>query len=354
MWLPETAVDLETLSILSKNGIKFVVLSPNQADKVRPINSDHEWTSVRGGRIDPAQAYRLKTSDNNEINIFFFDKNISYDVAFSINGIFNSHENFIRRLQDAQGYPSNHEKLIHFATDGETFGHHHKHSLGPLTTSLDILDSKAKDWYGLELCNYSLFLEKNPPRYEVQIIENTAWSCEHNLGRWGQKERTDCNCGPVWDSKWRYQLREAFDYLKQEVDKAFTEIGSHFLKNPLEAKDDYTAVVNNIKPLGDFLDTHVHSKLSSNNINTIHKLLEMQKFSELMYTSCAWFHDDIRRTEPFTSLLCAKTTIELLKELAPNKKIEEEFINMLERIQFGNKEALHVYNKATEIVKSYK
>ena len=55
MWLPETAVDLESLDIMAEHGLTFTVLAPHQAAEVR--EDGKAWRAVDGGRIDPKRPY---------------------------------------------------------------------------------------------------------------------------------------------------------------------------------------------------------------------------------------------------------------------------------------------------------
>ena len=73
---------------------------------------------------------------------------------------------------------------------------------------------ETKKW--AKITNYGEYLEKFPPVWEVQIHENTAWSCVHGVERW--RSNCGCNAGrPGWNQNWRKPLREALDWLRDAL-----------------------------------------------------------------------------------------------------------------------------------------
>lgn len=355
VWLPEAGVSSKVLEALADHNIKFVILSPYQANKIKPIHESN-WWDVSGGRIDPSRAYKIFIPNTTkDISAFFYDKEISPDISFP-NGrgskIYHSSSEFVNRLKNGVDWRRQHEQLIHFAADGETIGHHHKNIVGIVAQAYDLIDSKAVD--GIELMNYGLFLEKNPPTWEVEIFDNTAWSCSHGLGRWGEGKNKQCICPDVFNSDWRVELRQAFDYLKSNVDKVFNDLGGRYLHNPWEARDDYISVVLGTKTFDQFLQEHAKRNLSKTDIKTVHKLLEMEKLSIVMYTSCAWFFNNVNEITTYGSLISASSALEIYKDLAgdPKGKVESGFIQQLQAVQYGNHDAFNNFQKASKLVKS--
>jgi alpha-amylase/alpha-mannosidase (GH57 family) len=183
MWLPETAVDLESLEILAELGIRFTILAPHQAGRVRRIgNSD--WQLVNCGEIDPTRAYEQRLPSGRSLAIFFYDAPIARAVAFE--GLLSSGENFARRLTGAFSDDRDWPQLVHIATDGESYGHHHRFGDMALAYALNMIESRGL----ARLTNYGEFLEKYPPTHEVDIREKTSWSCSHGVDRWW----SDCGC----------------------------------------------------------------------------------------------------------------------------------------------------------------
>ena len=212
MWLAETAVDDDTLRVLVENGIKFTVLSPYQAQRVKPIN-DSNWQDVSWGNIDPARSYRyyIKSAPGKYIDLFFYDGAISKSVAFD--ELLKDGNKFIKRLKEGVSQNRNYNQLVNIATDGESYGHHTK--FGDMSLAY-VLKVKAED-EGFILTNYGEYLDKFRSDWEVDIKQASSWSCFHGVGRW--KEDCGCSTGghPGWNQKWRKPLREALDYLRDEL-----------------------------------------------------------------------------------------------------------------------------------------
>jgi alpha-amylase/alpha-mannosidase (GH57 family) len=335
MWLPETAVDLETLEILAESGVKFTVLAPHQAGKVRQIGAAN-WDDVSGSRIDPTMAYELNLASGRKINLFFYDGPISRSVAFE--GLLENGENFANRLIGAFSKHGKHPQIVHIATDGESYGHHHRYGEMALSYAL----SKVEDKPQTRLTNYAEFLAKNPSTHEVEIIENTSWSCSHGIERWWK----DCGCNsgghPGWNQAWRTPLREAMDWLRDSLVPRYEEKARQLLKDPWTARNDYITVVLDRSPknVGKFLNEHAAHPLGKPERITALKLLELQRHAMLMYTSCGWFFDELSGIETVQVIQYAGRVVQLAEELFGNGT-EQQFLKLLEAAksnlpQFGN------------------
>ena len=240
MWLAETAADDATLRVLVENGIKFTILSPYQADKFREEGAK-EWIDVSWGNIDPARAYRyyIESDPKKYIDLFFYDGAISRSVAFD--NLLVDGNKFNKRLMEGVSDCRNFPQLVHIATDGESYGHHTK--FGDMALSF-VLKIKAKD-SGFTITNYAEFLEKFPPKCEVKIKQPSSWSCSHGVGRW--KEDCGCSTGgkPGWNQKWRKPLRDALDYLRDEMIRIFEDNAPRYFDNIWEVRNKYVDVVLN-------------------------------------------------------------------------------------------------------------
>jgi alpha-amylase/alpha-mannosidase (GH57 family) len=326
MWLPETAVDIQTLEALSGHGIKFTVLAPHQAGRVRKIGG-RSWKDVTGGGIDPTRAYLAKLPSGAKINLFFYDGPISQAVAFE--RLLNSGENFATRLESGFSDKRDWPQLMHIATDGETYGHHHKHGDMALAYALDRIDTDEQ----INLTNYGEFLEKFPATHEVQIIENSSWSCFHGVERW----RSDCGCNSGrqgWNQAWRGPLREALDYLRDSVAEMFERQAGPLLHDPWAARNDYIDVILNRSPetLWVFFEKHSRRQLQPEETVLALKLLEMQRHAMLMYTSCGWFFDELSGLETVQVMQYAARVVQLAKETA-GMDLESEFLKRLAEAQ---------------------
>lgn len=323
MWLPETAVDLETLDLMAEQGIKFTILAPYQCRRVRKIGG-RAWRDVTGGKIDPSMPYRIKLPSHRTIDLFFYDGPVSRAVAFE--RLLDNGERFAERLLGLSDPDRDGPELLHIATDGETYGHHHSYGEMALTYALHHIESNGL----ARITNYGEFLEQNPPTHEVEIYENTAWSCAHGVERW----RSDCGCNSGgrqgWNQAWRTPLRQALDWLRDCMAARYEESAGRLLRDPWNARDEYVRVVLDRSPevRARFLRQHVHHPLSDADQVVCWKLLELQRHAMLMYTSCGWFFDDLSGIETVQVIQYAGRVVQLAEELF-GEPMEAAFIERL-------------------------
>jgi alpha-amylase/alpha-mannosidase (GH57 family) len=319
MWLPETAVDVASLEALAAEGIAFTILEPHQALHWRRMGDD-DWTE-QAAAIDPTMPYRCNLPSGRSIDLFFYDGPISRAVAFE--HLLARGEDFAHRLLGAFKERPQHPQLVNIATDGETYGHHHRKGDMALAYALDYIDEQKLS----RIMNYGQFLAEVPPTHEVEIVERTAWSCDHRLGRW---ER-DCGCstgGNVgWNQQWRTPLRAALDWLRDECITIFENHGAGVLHDPWEARDDYISVV--LDRSEDNVDRFLarHAVDESANVTAL-DLLEMQRNAMLMYTSCGWFFSDISGIETVQVLHYAGRVIQLAEKVS-GRSLELAFLERL-------------------------
>jgi alpha-amylase/alpha-mannosidase (GH57 family) len=323
MWLPETAVDLETLEILAEMGIKFTILAPHQAGRVRRFGG-RAWHDVKGGHIDPTQAYEQRLPSGRTIALFFYDGPVSRAVAFE--NLLSSGENFAHRLAGVFSEERDWAELAHIATDGESYGHHHRFGDMALAYALNTIESNQL----ARLTNYGEYLERHPPTYQVEIIEGTSWSCFHGIDRW----RSNCGCNsgrhPGWNQEWRAPLRNALDWLRDSVAVRYEEVAKRYFKNPWAARDDYVSVVldRSATNVDAFFARHHTRPLAQEELTQALKLLEMQRQAMLMYTSCGWFFDEISGIETVQIIQYAGRTVQLAQDLFGDS-LEEQLVNRL-------------------------
>lgn len=323
MWLPETAVDLTTLEILVANGIKFTILAPRQARRIRKRGT-RTWQDVTGERIDPSRAYLVSLPSRKSITIFFYDGPISQGVAFE--GLLENGQRFAERLiggfSDARQWP----QLVNIATDGESYGHHHRFGEMALSYALHHIETNKL----AELTNYSQFLERHPPDHFVEIIEGSSWSCVHGLDRW----RANCGCNTGghsdWTQEWRAPLRAALDWLRDQLGSFYEQRAAALLKNPWAARDDYIGVILDRSPenVEKFLVGHATHPLSQDERVAALKLLEIQRHAMLMYTSCGWFFDELSGIETVQVIHYAGRALRLAQEFL-GESLEGQFMDRL-------------------------
>jgi alpha-amylase/alpha-mannosidase (GH57 family) len=326
MWLAETAADSETLEVLAEHGIKFTILSPFQAARVRPLVENSEWQDANGAKVDPSMPYMVKLKSGRSIAVFFYDAPIAQAVAFEkllVNG-----EKFAGRLLGAFDGGRDHDQLVHIATDGESYGHHFQYGDMALAYALHQIE-KSED---TKLTVYGEFLEAHPPTHEAEIHQPSAWSCPHGVGRW--KEDCGCNSGGHggWVQQWRAPLRNAMDWLRDRLAPLYETRGKEFLKDPWLARDEYISVILDRSPenTAQFLAQHATRDLNEAEQITVLRLLEMQRHAMLMFTSCGWFFDEISGLETTQVIQYAARALQLANKLSA-ENFEPGFLEILEQ-----------------------
>ena len=324
MWLAETAVDLETLEIAAEAGIRYTVLSPYQARRVKATRG-RIWHDVSEGRIDPSTAYTLRLRSGRQISLFFYDAPISKAIAFE--NLLERGENLADRLMGAFVDDRAIPQLVHIATDGETYGHHRRHGDMALAFAMNHIEASGV----ARLTNYGEFLEAHPPAHDVEIFENSSWSCIHGIERW----RSNCGCcsggRPDWNQEWRAPLRSALDWLRDNALRRWEPEARRIFVDPWRARDEYIQVILDRSPdsIEGFLRKHLKDASSGTNHTPALELLELQRHAMLMYTSCGWFFDELSGIETLQVLQYAGRVVQLAKDLF-TEPLEEGFLALLE------------------------
>jgi alpha-amylase/alpha-mannosidase (GH57 family) len=338
MWLAEAAADLDTLETLAEQSIRFTVLSPRQAKRWRPIGGD-EWTAIPEG-IDPSRAYLCRLPSGRSISLFFYDGAISREVAFE--RLLASGERFVSRLKQGFDDARTHAQLVHIATDGESYGHHHAHGDMALAYALQAVNADPT----LRLTNYGEYLALHPPEWEVEIHDASSWSCVHGVERW--RSGCGCCCRPDWQQRWRAPLRAGLDAIKGRLDAIFESRGIRLFFDPWRARDAYINVilrrgdeVHPARPAGTGSAVHAAARgavdaflaefgrsgvLPSDALS----LLEMQRNALLMFTSCGWFFDEISGIETVQCLRYAARAIQLAGRFGDATALEEDLLTWLQ------------------------
>jgi len=308
MWLAETAINMETVTCLVEENIRFVILSPAQAEAFRPLDGSAPWTPAGSG-LDTRHSYRIYPSDARGnrlpgfLDVFFFDAVLSREAGFG--DLLKDARILGSRINAAFDHHSSADQAVVIATDGETFGHHKPfgdmciaYFFKKIAPTLDIVP-----------VNFGYFLAQNPPRHEVQLKdafgEGTAWSCVHGLGRWTR----DCGCKiggePTWKQPWRAPLRAALQKLKTSVDREYEEVLGAYSLSPWVLRDAYIQVFDDpsLPKFTRFLELHAKDmKFTKEKAMAVRKLLEAQKFMLYAFTSCGWFFADIGGLEAMQNL----------------------------------------------------
>jgi alpha-amylase/alpha-mannosidase (GH57 family) len=324
MWLAETAVDTETLEILASHGIQFTVLAPRQAKAIRRLDAS-EWKYVNESNLDTRLPYLCNLPSGKTITLFFYDGNIAKGVAFE--GLLNNGKNFAARLINAFS-DTEEPQLVHIATDGESYGHHHRYGEMALADCLNYIQEKGL----AEIINYGAYLAQFPPKFAVQIHENSSWSCVHGVERW----RSNCGCNtgghPGWTQTWRAPLRETLDWLRDQLLPIYEREAAKFLPDVWAARNAYIEVIlkRTNSAVNDFIRRQVGRDLSEDEKITLLRLMELQREAVLMYTSCGWFFDEISGIETNQILQYANRAIYYAHQVS-NVNLHDEFVQRLEK-----------------------
>ena len=345
MWLAETAVDSETLEVLAEHGILFTILAPNQCAAVRPLatsssqartlaekdsgagaqGKNADWYATPNDSVDPRHAYQVQLGSGRTIAVFFYDGARSRAIAFE--RLLDSGEGFALRMASGfTGATPAEPELVHVATDGESYGHHHRYGEMALSYALQYTETEQL----ATVTNYGEFLELFPPTREARILEATSWSCAHGIERW----RADCGCNggkAGWNQRWRGPLRAALNTVRDGVAPLAAALGGQLFNDWNGACDRYIAVMLDRAKAREFLEKERRRPLSAPEQVQALKLLEMVRHGQLMYTSCGWFFDDLSGIETVQIIAYAARALELAADLfgEAGRALEPAFLALL-------------------------
>ncbi|HEX2918274.1 MAG TPA: DUF3536 domain-containing protein, partial [Edaphobacter sp.] len=343
MWLAETACSRWVLDLMAREGIRFTILAPHQCARVRSLTElkasdqaeaeeEQPWTETPDASVDTRRAYRVRLDEGRSIDVFFYNGPNSRAIAFE--GLLNSGVDFGRKLLTGFGdeslvSPDQVALLSHVATDGESYGHHHKHGEMALSYAIHWLDDEQHT----PLINYSAYLARYTPTWEAEIVDDTSWSCAHGVERW----RSDCGCNsgghPSWNQQWRAPLRLALDQLRDDSCPMAEKMGAALFKDLWAARDAYVRVIldrsrSNIDAF--FAEFATHELTQAERTRAL-ELMELERHAQLMYTSCGWFFDEISGIETVQVIAYAARVLQLAAHLfgEPGVALEKRFLDTL-------------------------
>jgi hypothetical protein len=290
MWLPETAVDMETLNLLAENGIEFTILAPWQAE------SNH---------LDVTEPYRVALSAGKSITVFFYHQGLSTGVSFNPHLTVNADE-FVKNLVVPTYYSEKEQRgepqLLMIASDGELYGHHQQFR----DRFLAHLVNGASSSVGLEKTYPALWLKKYPAQKWTSIRDGTSWSCLHGVERW----RGNCGCTPG-DGRWKGYLRQAFNRLAYHIDKVYTDTLIVHKIDPWKLRNSYIHAILGQITVPELVNQCCGRKLEDEIIKQVYLLLEAQRERQRIFTSCGWYFDDFSRIEPRNNIAYAAQAVRL-------------------------------------------
>ncbi|MFM8321632.1 MAG: DUF3536 domain-containing protein [Chloroflexota bacterium] len=300
LWLPETAVDLETLEVLARLGLQFTILAPWQANR----------------EIDATEPYSVPLPGGREISVFFYQRELSGLISFDPGVTINA-DHFVQHNLQPRFNPEKQRRgepqLVLLASDGELYGHHQQLRDRFLARLVDGAAS-SRD---LQPTYPALWLQQHPARQQVGIREATSWSCHHGVGRWTGA----CPCTPP-DPQWKVRLWQAVHGLAQALDEQYFAALQPLVNDPWLLRHHYIHVMLGRMTLNQLLAEHTQRTLTSPKLVQIGSWLEAQRERQRMFTSCGWFFEDFDRIEPKNNLAYAARAIQLARaagadDLAP-------------------------------------
>lgn len=301
MWLPETAMDLETLAVMADHGIEFTILAP--------------WQAEEEG-LDTSAPYLVPLPGGKQITVFFYQRDLSARISFEANATADADQfvlNELSHLYTAEKSRRGIPQLVLLASDGELYGHHkpqREHFLSQLVNG-------ASSAAGIQPVYPGLWLQMYPASIEVRLRENTSWSCHHGVDRW----QGECGCAPG-NGKWKKPLRSALERLANELDWLYYDSVYPLIAKPRVLRERYIHVLLGNIQVDALITEFAGRALTSEQILRIHLLLEAQRERQRMFTSCGWFFDDFDRLEPKNNLAYAAQAVRLSRiatgaDLAP-------------------------------------
>jgi alpha-amylase/alpha-mannosidase (GH57 family) len=352
MWLAETAVSRSVLDLMAAEGIRFTILAPHQCARVRALSTEDRelttdnWQPTPNASVDTTHPYLVRLDEDRSIAVFFYDGPTSRAIAFE--GLLNSGEAFAERLvapfqpapdpthNEQRTTDDNAPRLSHVATDGESYGHHHRYGEMALSYAMHLIETGAVPNTDpnsqARLTNYAEFLSRFPPTHEAEVVDDTSWSCSHGIERW----RSDCGCNggrAGWNQQWRAPLREALDYLRDATAPLAEALAKPLLRDLWAARDAYISVMLDRANTDRFIAREATRALTPAERVTVLELMELERHTQLMYTSCGWFFDEVSGIETIQVIAYAGRVIQLAQKLfgPAGAALEDKFLEILSR-----------------------
>lgn len=275
LWLPETASDTETLSVLAEHNIEFTILAPWQA----------------AASIDPREPYLVHLPEGRSITVFFYDQDLSTRISFDPASTTNADAFVVNHLIHKFRPEARNDapQFVMAASDGELYGHHQ-----PFRDKfLSHLLNGALTGREIQFTYPGLWLRQHPARAAVEILDNTSWSCHHGVARWMGE------CGCTLNSAWKGPLRQGLNQLAAQMDAVYLEAVKPFgLNDPWELRHQYVYVILGETGLEDLFGSITGRRLAEDELKRMQLLMQAQFERQRIFTSCGWFFEDFDRIEP--------------------------------------------------------
>jgi predicted glycosyl hydrolase (DUF1957 family) len=307
MWLPETAVDEETLLVLAKCGIRFTILAPWQADP-DSLAPEHPF--------DPSKLYRVALPEGYEITVFFYNQDLSTRVSFDPGATVNADrfvlEGLLPKYRLHKGRAIE-QQIVMIASDGELYGHHQPFRDKFLAYLMDgaLRQQPVVNTFP------ALWMRDHPAEETIKIRQPSSWSCHHGVLRW----MGACSCTP--NNEWKAPLRSGLEKIAQIVDEKYLAVAEQYLNDPWELRHQYIHVILGNTTLKELVMSLADRPIGREGLHELAILLRAQFERQRMFTSCGWFFDDFDRIEPRNNVAYAAQAV-----LLTEKAVEEDLTQM--------------------------
>lgn len=310
MWLPETAVDIETLSILADNDISFTMLAPWQIQSNEELTYDQPYLISLPGNRHP-------------MIVFLYNKNLSTLVSFLPEATRNA-EFFIDKWLIPTSFTDSRsgDRLTLIASDGELYGHHQSFRDKFLAHVLN----GALTERNFKITYPGLWLQSHKPEKFVELIENTSWSCHHGIIRW----MGECGCTP--GSDWKAPLRYSLKKIAEEIDNQYQIFISQYTNDPWQLRNAYIDVFLGNISLEDLQKTFIKQPLNEHQVKKIGMILAAQYEKQRIFTSCGWFFNNFHRIEPQNNIAYAAQAVWLTNRVT-GKDLKSKALSMLKNVR---------------------
>ena len=312
MWLPETAVDLETLRLLADEDVAYTIVAPWQVDG--------------GPGLDTRRPVRIVLGDGRSIIAVLYDAGLSTAISFDPTATVDA-DAFVRErllprfVDDAAG------GLVVIATDGELYGHHQPFREQFLARLVGVTAPEGRRYDTPRLAD-AIERAAADGLAEVALLERTSWSCHHGIARWAGP----CPC--VADGTWKAPLRVAFERLAAGIDAATEHLAGSLTgsPDPWRARDAYVDVVAGATSEETFLAEQLGPSAKPDDAAVLHDLMDAQRWRLAMFASCGWYWEIPDRVETASAMRAAVHAARLIDTLA-NTGLERRLLDDLALVQ---------------------
>lgn len=297
-WLPEMAVDTETLALLAESGIQYTVLARKQ---------------IRGYLLtEGAGPYRVRLPHEQSIGVFVRDDGLSGEISFKIHTLGGAGHWCRQVLGPARKHIG---PLLLLATAGETFGHHYA---GEEQFLYWLVKYEARS-AGYQIVTLDGYFLKHPPTRPVQIEERSSWSDQQGLANWATGKADGKT-----DTTWKGGLRRALDNVTSELDRAYEDALRPHGIDPWTLRDQYAPMLLGAMSVREFFEQHTPG-LKKDAREQLKALLAAQELAQRMYSSYTFTDDRLDSRQPRYAIACAAAALAMAQHVS-SRDLDERLL----------------------------